>query len=93
VRVDPDAPAARALDLGAQIDQRFQHGCDIADFRNVFQDDRPGAQERGREHGQRGVLVAGDRDLTRQAVSSLDDETIQGSLLVLLARAAHLDAT
>ena len=70
----PDAQrrAADAFDLRAQIEEQPRHHFDIADPRHVRQHAFVRRQQARGEQRQRGILVAFDRDGTRQAMAAFN---------------------
>jgi hypothetical protein len=67
VRPDPFVPDA---ERAHQVEQRLH----VPDLGHVVQDDRLVREQRGRDHGQGCVLIAGGPDLPVQGDPALDDE-------------------
>ena len=64
--------AADAFDLRAQIEEQPRHHFDVADPRHVRQHAFVRRQQARGEQRQRGILVAFDRDGTRQAMAAFN---------------------
>ena len=62
-------PFGRSADRADQFDQRFG----VADARHVFQRDRMLGEQGGGDDRQRGILVAGRLDRSREPVAAFDD--------------------
>ena len=62
-------PFGRSADRADQFDQRLG----VADARHVFQRDRMLGEQGGRDDRQRGILVAGRLDRSREPVAAFND--------------------
>ena len=69
--VDLERVAPQPLDARAHIRQNFQQQTHIGNIRHVFNAAHAVHQQCGRQHGDRGVFRARDRDRAVQGLSAL----------------------
>ena len=62
--------AVAELDLGAHGGEQLALGLDVADLRDVFEDDFVFGEDGGGHAGERGVLCAGDFDGAEKRVAA-----------------------
>ena len=68
--------AVAEFDLGAHADEQLALGLDVADLRDVFEDDFVFGEDGGGHAGERGVLCAGDLDGAEEGISSAYDKLV-----------------
>ena len=73
-RVERELVIAGRLDADVEMLQDLEQRRDVADLRDISDDERAPTQKRRRKHRQRLVLVARGDDRPRNAVPALDDE-------------------
>ena len=62
--------AVAELDLGAHADEQLALGLDVADLRDVFEDDFAFGEDGGGHAGERGVFCSGDFDGAEKRVAA-----------------------
>ena len=87
------------FDFGAHGGEQVARGLDVADLRNVFEDDGLVGEQGGGHAGERGVFRAADADGAEQRLSAADYELVHGCILAgvvefgrLIGRALDLGA-
>ena len=73
--------AVAELDLGAHGDEELALGLDVADLRDVFEDDLVFGEDGGGHAGERGVLCAGDFDGAEKGIAAAYYELVHRSSL------------
>ena len=79
--------AVAELDLGAHGGEELALGLDVADLRDVFEDDLVFGEDGGGHARERGVLCAGDLDGAEERVAAADDKLVH----LASVRMAHVD--
>src|ERR1035438_269450 len=64
------------LDFGAHGSEQVARGLNVADLRNVFEDNGLVGEQGGGHAGKRGILCAADADCAEQRLSAADDELV-----------------
>src|SRR5581483_1670971 len=74
--VHPDLVRAGPGDVGAEVGEQLEHRVDVADPRDVRQENRVLREQRRGEDRQRAVLVAGRLDRPREPLAPFDHESV-----------------
>ncbi len=64
------------FDFGAHGGKKFARGLDVADLRDVFEDDGFVGEQGCSHAGKRGVFCAADADCAEKGVAAADDEFV-----------------
>ena len=73
--------AVAKIDLGTHGGEQAALGLDVADLRDVLQDDLVLGEDGSGHAGQSGVLCAGDFDGAEERIASANDELVHGDSL------------